>query len=402
MLNATLAGTTGAVGYDSWGRTTTLPKQASGGGLSVVSDYFSNDLARRIQNGTVTSINTLDPLRRIRTRETETTGQSTVPRETYRYGDDGDSPTFTTSATRAAPSTTTGWVRFAEDPTGDFAMQVTGSGSKTLQLASVRGDTVAEAPLTTAATGFTASFPVDEFGVPTGATMGQRKYGFLGTEQRESLLYGNVVAMGARAYSPHSGRFLQVDPVQPAGPNPYDYVGQDPVNHRDLGGRDWDDWQGGQIVNARTWRSQAYRLPVYKIHKVCVWTITGRRCVEDGAVQTGQQNYILSVTINDATSVEAKQQVWVTGDGVSVQRNSVGCRQDITAATDRDCEVISGSAGETGSKGNFYGNVGRFFFTFGWEVFAAPNAVGDKTGELQSARFKCSFGKAPKCWWPKR
>jgi hypothetical protein len=46
--------------------------------------------------------------------------------------------------------------------------------------------------------------------------------------------------MGARLYSPMTGRFLQVDPVFGGACNAYDYVCQDPVNGIDLNGTDYD------------------------------------------------------------------------------------------------------------------------------------------------------------------
>jgi hypothetical protein len=42
--------------------------------------------------------------------------------------------------------------------------------------------------------------------------------------------------MGARLYSPATGRFLQVDPVFGGNCNAYDYVCQDPLNAEDLNG----------------------------------------------------------------------------------------------------------------------------------------------------------------------
>ena len=46
-----------------------------------------------------------------------------------------------------------------------------------------------------------------------------------------------LVQMGVRPYDPALGRFLAVDPVEGGNLNPYDYVGQDPVNGYDLDGQ---------------------------------------------------------------------------------------------------------------------------------------------------------------------
>jgi RHS repeat-associated protein len=221
--------------YDAWGRITNLPKQASGG-TAVSSTYFVNDLAKSVVNGTVTVSNELDPNGRIRTRTTQTNGQSTVPVETYAYSDDTDAPMFSRTATQAAPGTETGWTRYIEDFSGDLCATVAKSGAKYLEVTNVRGDTVAELAATATATALSAKFAVDEFGVPTGTTMGQRKYGFMGASQRESVVYGQVVSMGVRTYSPWVGRFLQADPVPGGSASAYDYANGDPINSSDPSG----------------------------------------------------------------------------------------------------------------------------------------------------------------------
>jgi RHS repeat-associated protein len=47
---------------------------------------------------------------------------------------------------------------------------------------------------------------------------------------------GGIVLMGARLYSPVTGRFLQMDPVFGGSCNAYDYACQDPLNEADLAG----------------------------------------------------------------------------------------------------------------------------------------------------------------------
>ena len=46
----------------------------------------------------------------------------------------------------------------------------------------------------------------------------------------------DLVTMGARAYVPALGRFLQKDPELGGGPNVYDYANQDPINNQDPSG----------------------------------------------------------------------------------------------------------------------------------------------------------------------
>ncbi len=56
--------------------------------------------------------------------------------------------------------------------------------------------------------------------------------------------------MGARLYSPATGRFLQVDPVYGGSCNAYDYTCQNPVNGSDLTGTDdveQQDFGGGEF-----------------------------------------------------------------------------------------------------------------------------------------------------------
>jgi RHS repeat-associated protein len=62
------------------------------------------------------------------------------------------------------------------------------------------------------------------------------RYGYLGGKQRSTELASGAIAMGARSYLPTIGRFLQVDPVNGGSANPYDYVGQDPLDASDLTG----------------------------------------------------------------------------------------------------------------------------------------------------------------------
>jgi RHS repeat-associated protein len=83
----------------------------------------------------------------------------------------------------------------------------------------------------------------DPFGQPLVAEpdneSGALDNGWLGQHERPTdsefaLVY---VEMGARAYMPALGRFLQVDPVEGGSANAYDYINQDPSNQFDVDGR---------------------------------------------------------------------------------------------------------------------------------------------------------------------
>jgi RHS repeat-associated protein len=87
----------------------------------------------------------------------------------------------------------------------------------------------------------------DEFGTPRDtATIGQRRYGWLGAKQRAADTPGGLTLMGVRLYNPTTGRFLSVDPIAGGNANAYEYCSGDPVNCFDLDGR----WGWGK----RAWR----------------------------------------------------------------------------------------------------------------------------------------------------
>ena len=69
---------------------------------------------------------------------------------------------------------------------------------------------------------------------------GNYDYGWEGQQRRgtEHAAGINTIEMGARQYLPSAGRFLSIDPVEGGSANDYDYAGQDPVNARDLDGRE--------------------------------------------------------------------------------------------------------------------------------------------------------------------
>jgi RHS repeat-associated protein len=117
------------------------------------------------------------------------------------------------------------------------------AGTTTYQLADLHGDVVGTSD--TAGTLASANGTTDEYGTPRDtSTIGQRRYGWLGTKQRAADAPGGLTLMGVRLYNPTTGRFLQTDPVKGGSANAYDYVYQDPINKLDLDGRCWGggDW----------------------------------------------------------------------------------------------------------------------------------------------------------------
>jgi RHS repeat-associated protein len=58
-----------------------------------------------------------------------------------------------------------------------------------------------------------------------------------GGKEKPTALASGVINMGARVYTPQTGRFDQTDPIPGGGANAYGYTDGDPVNETDLTGR---------------------------------------------------------------------------------------------------------------------------------------------------------------------
>jgi RHS repeat-associated protein len=152
--------------------------------------------------------------------------------------------THATTTTTAATTTTTSGsgsgtaTTYMVDLTGGVLLEVTGS-TETWYYPNLEGGTAAEASSTGAAVGGITLY--DPFGNALTSLQADSPddlaYGFegkngIGTDTDA----GGIVLMGARLYSPMTGRFLQVDPVFGGNCNAYDYVCQDPLNKLDLNG----------------------------------------------------------------------------------------------------------------------------------------------------------------------
>jgi RHS repeat-associated protein len=127
---------------------------------------------------------------------------------------------------------------------GSIALTTSGTGGVELQLIDLHGDVVGtlavpdpagEAPITSI-----ELRAADEFGnaiaLPGTTEVVKGRYSWLGASQRSAETLGDVVLMGVRLYSPVTGRFLSVDPVDGGSASAYDYCSADPVNCTDLGG----------------------------------------------------------------------------------------------------------------------------------------------------------------------
>ncbi|MFD8964039.1 RHS repeat-associated core domain-containing protein [Streptomyces sp. NPDC059568] len=87
----------------------------------------------------------------------------------------------------------------------------------------------------------------DEYGNLDASTT-MARYGWLGTATRAGDTPGGHILMGARAYDPATGTFLQDDPVTGGGDNAYGYCSGDPVNCTDTAGT-FDYWLKYNVGN---------------------------------------------------------------------------------------------------------------------------------------------------------
>ncbi|HVW80800.1 MAG TPA: RHS repeat-associated core domain-containing protein [Mycobacteriales bacterium] len=218
--------------YDNMGRTTTIPAvdtyDTNPSPTNLTLTYFADDTVHTESQDGVTDTFTLDPGGRVLS-ETNSGTSATV---TDVYSDSSDSPAWTSSSGG-------GWSRFIPDLAGNLSEieTSTGTANATLQLVNLHGDVVATAPDSSADTGYSNYSEDTEFGAPRAANAtSSTTYAWLGGKERSSNTLGGLVVMGARAYSPTTGRFLTTDPIRGASANSYDYCDQDPVNVFDISG----------------------------------------------------------------------------------------------------------------------------------------------------------------------
>jgi len=231
--------TDSGVGYDTFGRITTVPAAAAGTTSDITASYYTSDMVRALTEAGTTHTWTLDPNGRLRGRTDS--GGATGSR-TNHYADDTDSPSWV-----AEDATASHWTRNISAFGSDLAAVQDSAAGTTLQLANLHGDTVATASLSPTATGLLSTFEATEFGIPR--TTPSPRYGWLGAKQRETDDLTGIMLMGVRLYVPAMGRFLQVDPVPGGSANDYDYANQDPINAFDLNG-EWWGWRRTLRVGA--------------------------------------------------------------------------------------------------------------------------------------------------------
>jgi len=209
--------------YDAFGRTTVSP--AVGGNVSV--SYYVADLVRSQTQGTLTRSWGLDSAGRFKTWTDSGSGSGS---KTNHYNDaSSDNPSWI-----AENSAQTTWTANVTDLLGGLGVTVDQAGTGTMQYANLHGDICATSAVGAASPTLGVDF--DEYGNPADGQA--RRYGWLGGALRSGDALGGFSLMGARLYSPMSGRFLSVDPITGGGANDYSYP-VNPVNWYDIRGTDW-------------------------------------------------------------------------------------------------------------------------------------------------------------------
>jgi RHS repeat-associated protein len=235
--------------YDKLGRTNVL--DLGSGGTATIG-YHANDMVATVAQGSKTQDYTLDLSGRVSTVRNKT-DSITLSEATNHYVE-GDSPSWIETRSRlgASGEWVNSWERNVYDLTGNLGLvQRSTNGSTILQLANLRGDVAATYTLGTSPT-FTAASAADEYGEPLANPDGAR-YGWHGSNQRDSTPLAGLILMGRRLYNPTSGRFLSRDPVPGGNDNPYTYPA-DPVNNTDLTGESADtNWTYGAWYTRRSW-----------------------------------------------------------------------------------------------------------------------------------------------------
>jgi RHS repeat-associated protein len=217
--------------YDSYSRMITVPASHAGG-TALKTTYYVNDMVKTQVQGAVSKGWLLDPTQG-RYRATIPSGTS---QEIMHYADGSDSPAWTDTQTNGV---TVSWERTITGIDGGLAAIADNNGTATtttLQIASLHGDIVGTASTSTAATALASTFESDEFGNPR-AQSSTRKYGYLGSKERRTVMPSGVTQMGVRSYVPAMGRFTSTDPISGGSANDYDYANADPVNQLDTNGQ---------------------------------------------------------------------------------------------------------------------------------------------------------------------
>ncbi len=217
--------------YNDFGDITALPAGDAGGGEITSSFYADNQLQRITQHEggsqpEETIGYNLDPAGR--TRETVATGNLRTADTISHFSGPGSEPAWTTNVPNGE------WSRNVSGLSGNLVAVQANAEAPVLQLANLHGDVIATAYSSETATALASTADTSEYGVPTNNL--PPKYAWMGAIQIPTELSSGTTNMGARAYEPDLGRFLQPDPIEGGSANAYAYTYGDPVNRSDPSG----------------------------------------------------------------------------------------------------------------------------------------------------------------------
>jgi len=303
----------GGYTYDALGRTTVLPGTDSGTPASgdVAITYHQTDLVKSITQGSRTTSYTLDVnSARIRSWSDNNTGTAVTRR--HHYNSDADLPAWT------------------EEGDGTWTGSVTGlsgiAGLRTTagidwKITSLRGDLVAT--IHNSDPGLSATHTYDEHGNAHNPTdLGQRRYGWLGADQRAADTADGSVLMGVRLYNPTTARFLSVDPVPDGSLNSYEYCGGDSVNCTDLSGEAWINCNSSWISGKWSYSYNIHFPRFSAISRAKIsqrgFTLNGRCNLSHTATRMALQYAVPGVAAGVAAAIGFKFGVWGAGLGAAL------------------------------------------------------------------------------------
>ncbi|GAA1369335.1 hypothetical protein GCM10009661_26690 [Catellatospora chokoriensis] len=218
--------------YDALGRSLTVPggDTAVPGGGDLTVSYHANDMVKSVAQGTRTASYVLDVVpHRFRSWTDDVTG--TAVTKVNHYLGDNDVPSWTDEGGGNHTRVISGVAGVVGGHTA--------TAGEVWVLANLHGDFIAAMPETGFGLASTREYTesgevrLDPTADPSAADGMLGRYGWLGAELRNTENPGGVMLMGARLYTPGSGRFLSTDPIYGGSCNAYEYSCGDGVNYSD-------------------------------------------------------------------------------------------------------------------------------------------------------------------------